>query len=289
MRVIAGVTICIALAGCSMAGPQASADELLKQAVSGLSGTDDFQFSGKASVAVGELPLQEGAAFQGVVQGHNRLSMSFVPGSSPGSLEARQSTNKKNPVVFSRKQTGWVLADSGTKPTGDAVLLMNWSPLYKLEQLNSMKKQVEGSRDETEGRLTIVTAIPEQADATEAVKREWARQAEQLDTDVKLADLKSRVGLTDAQAERLRAELDASITSAKRRLNEAASKLEAESTYRIWVDRVSRLPQKMQIVTVMRYMSDGEMKKETNRIDYSFSGFNGQSSSGKSAVNGTVP
>lgn len=260
------------LAACSLAGMQTDPNEMLKQTISGLSGTDDFQFEGTTSVSVGSLPLQEGITFQGVVTGHNRLTMTFDR--SGGDSAAMLGTDRErtgDPIVFSRKENEWVLAEAGSAESAN--MLLPWSPLYKLEQLNTMDKRVEGDRDAAESRLTVLTVTPAAAETTESVRKQVSRQADALDTDKKLADLRTKLGLSEREAARMKDELDQSVKKTKRMLEEANGSLQASSVYRIWVDRVNRLPQKMQVETEMTYNADGQAKRETTRIDYRFTGY----------------
>ncbi|TNJ67169.1 hypothetical protein FE784_06385 [Paenibacillus hemerocallicola] len=259
-------------AACSLAGMQTEPNEMLKQTISGLSGTDDFLFEGTTSVSVGGLPLQEGITFQGVVTGHNRLSMTFDR--SGGGGAAMLGTDRERteaPIVFSRKENEWVLAEADSEESAN--MLLPWSPLYKLEQLNTMDKQVAGVRDDAENRLTVLTVTPAATETTEAVRKQLSRQAGVLDTDKKLADLRAKHGLSEREAARMKDELDQNVQKTKRLLEEANGSLQASSVYRIWVDRVNRLPQKMQVETEMTYNADGRTKRETTRIDYRFTGY----------------
>ncbi|MEF3309921.1 hypothetical protein PV433_13545 [Paenibacillus sp. GYB004] len=269
--------IAILAEACSLTGMPSDPGELLKQTVSGLSGTDDFRFEGTTSVSVGGLPMQEGASFEGVVNGHNRLSMSFNRGSpGAGTIGAAQAGGTPRSVVFSKSQNEWVVSEANSQ--SDAIVLLPWSPLYKLEQLNTMAKKTESARDEQDTRLTILTVTPETADVTKAVRDQLARQADVLDIDKQLAGLRTRHGLSEAEAARMRGELEQSVLLTKRQLDEAEGSLEAGAVYRIWVDRVSRLPRKMQIETEMKYTSDGQPKTETIRVDYLFTDYNNKKS-----------
>jgi hypothetical protein len=251
---------------------QTDPNEMLKQSISGLSGTDDFQFEGTTSVSVGGFPLQEGITFQGVVTGHNRLSMTFDrSGGGGAAMLAADRERTADPIVFSRKENEWVLAEADSEESAN--MLLPWSPLYKLEQLNTMEKQVAGERDAAESRLTVLTVTPAAGETTETVKKQLSRQAVVLDTDRKLADLRTKLGLSEREAARMKDELDQSVQKTKRLLDEANGSLQASSVYRIWVDRVNRLPQKMQVETEMTYKADGETKRETTRIDYRFTGY----------------
>ncbi|PYI54412.1 hypothetical protein [Paenibacillus flagellatus] len=256
--------------GCSITGMQTEPGELLKQTVSGLSGTDDFRFTGTTNVSVGDRPMQEAAAFEGVVTGHNRLSMKFKRGAGTGAIGA-MGAKSDAPVVFSRKQNEWVLAEPASE--SDASLLLPWSPIFKLEQLNTMAKRVEGARDESDRKLTVLTVTPEPGDVTESVKRQLTRQSGMLDTDKKLSELRTKLGMSEAEASRLKDELDRNVQKTKRQLDEAAGSLQASSVYRIWVGRVDRLPQKMQVETDMSYTVDGQPKREKTRVDYQFTGY----------------
>ncbi|GAA3407161.1 hypothetical protein ACFFNY_00405 [Paenibacillus hodogayensis] len=258
-------------ASCSVAGTEP--DQLLNQTISGLSGTDNFQFHGTTSVGLGDMPMQEGAAFRGAVTGHTRLTMALERGAGSGMIQtALGGESSDRQVVFSRKENGWASAEEAT---GAADMLLPWSPLYKLEQLNTMDKQVERGRDET--KLTVLTVTPDAAEATAGLKEELSRQSEALDTDKKLAELRTKLGLSERQAERLRSELDVSVKRARKLLDEANGSLQAGSVYRIWVDRVSRLPQKMQVETEMTYSADGQPKREKSVIDYEFSSYDQRS------------
>lgn len=268
----AAAAVALPTNACSISGAQTAPDDLLKQTISGLSGTDDFQFRGTTNISVEGLPMQEGAAFQGVVTGHNRLSMTFdrSPGAGSEMIQAAHGgESAADQVVFSRSENGWVLAEAGSQE--DANLLLPWSPLYKLEQLNKMEKQVESARDET--RQTVLTVTPSASAATEAYKTELARQSGVLDTDRKLAELRAKLGLSDREADRLKGELAQSVEKAKRLVEEANGSVQANSVYRIWVDRISRLPQKMQVETSLNYSADGRQKRETTRIDYDFTSY----------------
>ncbi|TMV46090.1 hypothetical protein FE783_27085 [Paenibacillus mesophilus] len=263
----------VLITSCSLTGIQSDPDELLKQTISGLSGTDNFRFEGTTNVSVGGLPMQTGGAFQGVVTGHNRLSMAFdrYGGGGSEALGSAKADREANQVVFNRKENEWVLAESGSEESAN--LLLPWSPLYKLEQLNAMKKRVESARDETESRLTVLTVTPDAAETTDAVRKQLARQAGVLDTDKKLADLRTKHGLSEREAARMKGELDQNVQKTRRLIDEANGSLQANSVYRIWVDRVSRLPQKMQIETEMIYNADGGQKRETTLIDYKFTSY----------------
>lgn len=267
----------VLLAACSLTGLQSDPGELLKQTVSGLSGTDDFRFEGTTSVSVGGLPMQEGASFEGVVNGHNRLSMSFNRGGpGVGTIGATKAGEPARSVVFSKSRNEWVVSEAASQ--SDASVLLPWSPLYRLEQLNTMTKKAESARDENDTRLTVLTVTPDAADVTKSVKDQLARQADVLDIDKQLAGLKARHGLSEADAARMRSELEHSVLQTKQQLEEAGGSLDASSVYRIWVDRVSRLPRKMQIETDMRYSTDGQPKRETIRVDYQFTNYNNKKS-----------
>jgi hypothetical protein len=258
---------------CSLAGMQSDPDEMLKQTISGLSGTDNFRFEGTTNVSVGGSPIQSGGAFQGVVTGHNRLSMTFdrYGGAGSEALGSAKEDREANQVVFSRKENEWVLAEAGSED--NANLLLPWSPLYKLEQLNTMKKRVESARDESESRLTVLTVTPDGSESTDSARKQLARQAGVLDTDKKLADLRAKYGLSEREAARMKGELDQNVQKTRRLIEEANGSLQANSVYRIWVDRVSRLPQKMQVETEMIYNADGGQKRETTLIDYKFTNY----------------
>ncbi|RKN86672.1 hypothetical protein [Paenibacillus ginsengarvi] len=271
----AAVFLCAALlAACSQEGINANPDDLLKQTISGLSGTDDFQFEGTTRIAVGSLPMQAGSSFKGSVAGHNRLVMSFDGDAGGGgtavieSIRARQSGGSET-VVFDRKEKLWTLQDHDSE--GSAAMLLPWSPLYKLEQLNTMDKKVESGRDST--RMTVLTVTPDAAAITNTIKAELSRQAEGVSTDKQLADLRAKFGLTDREAERMRSELDQTVRKTKSSIEEAGSSMQASSVYRIWVDRTSRLPRRMQVETEMNYRSGGQPKQEKTHIDYTFTSY----------------
>lgn len=268
-----GIGVLLA-AGCSVADMRTDPNELLKQTVSGLSGTDNFQFEGTTRVSVGELPMMEGAAFRGAVADHNRLTMQFSRPPDAGVVGTMGQGGDTRPVVFNRKQDEWIVTES--ESDGEANLLLPWSPLLKLEQLNTMAKRVEGARDESDSRLTVLTVTPEPADVTKEVQSQLARQAGMLDTDKRLGELQAKLGLTGQDTVRLKAEVDQSVKRTKQLLDEARTTMQASSVFRIWVDRVSRLPQKMQVETVLEYKADGKPKREKTQVDYRFFGYDGR-------------
>lgn len=262
----------VLITACSLAGMQSDPDELLKQTISGLSGTDNFRFEGTTNVSVGGLPMQTGGAFQGAVTGHNRLSMTFDRGGTGSeALGSAEGDREAEQVVFSRKENEWVLAEAGSEDSAN--MLLPWSPLYKLEQLNAMNKRVESARDESASRLTVLTVTPDAAETTDSVRKQLARQAGVLDTEKKLADLRTKHGLSEREAARMKGELEQNVQKTRRLIEEANGSLQANSVYRIWVDRVSRLPQKMQVETEMMYRAEGGQKRETTLIDYKFTSF----------------
>lgn len=255
-------------AACSFGGVQAEPDELLLQAISGLSGTDDFRFAGTTAVTVGGLPLQREISFQGTVTGHNRLTMTFDREAAGAAMFGSEAAE---PVVFSRRENEWVLAEAGSPESAD--LLLAWNPLHKLEQLGAMKRRVESRKDDDESRLTVLTVTPDDASTTEAARSRLAGQAAMLDTDKLLAGWREKLALSEREAARMKGELEQSVQRARQLVEEADSSLKASSVYRIWIDRVSRLPKKMQVETEMTYTSAGAPKTETTRTDYTFSDY----------------
>ncbi|MEF3303947.1 hypothetical protein [Paenibacillus sp. GYB003] len=256
----------------ALTGAQADPEALLAQTISGLSGTDDFQFEGTTGVSVGRYPMQAGASFRGSVTGHNKLTMSFDGGPEGGSAvieSMRAGQDARAQVVFNRKENGWTPTEPASE--GSAALLLPWSPLYKLEQLNTMRKRVESGRDET--GLTVLTITPDEAETTKTVKDQLARQTELLAADRQLADLRAKFGLTEREAGRMKAELEQSVEKARNRIAEAGESIRAGSVYRIWIDRTTRLPVRMQVETDMNYTADGQPKQEKNRIDYKFTSY----------------
>lgn len=267
-----GVLLSLLLApACAWTGPGSNADDLLIQTVSGLSGTDHFTFEGTTQVSVSGLPLQEVASFEGTVTGHNRLSMTFRQDPGPDSIGAKRAPSAGQAVVFDRSRNEWIVTSAASE--SEANLLLLWNPLYKLEQLNKMSKRTESEQDASERRLTLLTVTPDPSDVTSAAKEQLMRQAGLLDPARKLAEMKQELGLSDQEASRMKGDLERSVQEAKRQLDEAVGSLSASAVYKIWVDRITRLPQKMQVVTDMRYTSAGQPKQETIRVDYRFSGF----------------
>lgn len=258
------------LAACALGGMQTNPNDLLKQTISGLSGTDDFRFEGTTNVSIGDLPVQKGASFQGVVTGHNRLSITYNHGDGAGPiwLGAAEADRQMNQAVFSRKENEWVLTEAGSE--SGASMLLPWSPLYKLEQLNAMEKRVESARDASNSRLTVLTATPDERHTTQMIRKQLTQQAGLLNTDKKLGDLQTKHGLSERQTARLKGELEQNVQKTKQLVEQASDSLQATSVYRIWVDRINRLPQKMEVETEMTYVMDGRQKKESTRIDYTF-------------------
>jgi hypothetical protein len=259
---------CYALSGCAW-GTAQGPEDLLRQAVSGLAGTDDFQFKGTASLAIGENEPQESAVFEGKVTGHNELVMTFGK-SRNGSANAQSAENGKQ-AILSRRNGQWVVLES--ESSLEAELMLHWNPLSKLESLNAMAKQVSSEPDGKDGKRTIVTVLPDDSDLTELYRTRLAEQMAALDADRKLAELRERHNLSSQEAENMRPELERNLEAVRKRLEEAANSLQAREEYRIGIDRASKLPLDMEIRSQLSYSEGGMPKKEKAHIRYEFTGY----------------
>jgi hypothetical protein len=266
------------VSACSLGTMRSDPDELLQQAISGLSGTDDFRFTGTTNVSVGDYPMQKGTTFVGTVTGHNRLAMKVADDTAAGAghLASAGVGTAGQEAVYSKRNDRWVAADSETGAARASGMLLPWSPLYKLEQLNETEKTVQSAKDGANSRLTVLTVVPDARSATEQERQLLAAQAEQLDTNKQLGELQHQLGLSERQAALLRSELEQNVQKAKRLVDQANDSIQAASVYRIWIDRISRLPQKMEVETKLEYVLDGQPKQETTRIDYTFTDFQKQ-------------
>ena len=266
---------CYALSGCAW-GTAQEPEDLLRQAVSGLAGTDDFQFRGTASLAIGENEPQESAVFEGKVTGHNELVMTFGK-SRNGSANAQSAENGKQ-AILSRRNGQWVVLETAASPL-EAELMLQWNPLSKLESLNAMAKQVSGEPDGNDSKKTVVTVLPDDSDLTELYRTRLAEQMAALDADRKLAELRERHNLSSQEAEEMRPELERNLEAVRKRLEEAANSLQAREEYRIGIDRASKLPLDMEIITQLSYSEGGVPKKEETHFRYEFTGYGSQNGS----------
>lgn len=269
---IAVLGIAFFVVACSLTdGSGGSAAKMLQQTISGLSGQDDFRFEGTMGAAVGQKPLQTAFGFSGSVHGHNRLSMQMSSGVTPANEQKGAET-----LSFVRKNGEWTHDSAnavGAAELGDMLLMT--SPIYMLEQLNRMDKTVQGEQDPNDRKLLTLTAIPSVEAATETAKSYMLRPTGALDTEIKLATLRQRAGLSARDADKLRETLDREVAQMRRRVEEAGSTLRAESVYRIVMDRNTRLPREMRIDTDMTYTENGTEKHEHLQFDYTFTEYGG--------------
>lgn len=265
------LSLCLA-GGCGLR--PTDPDRLFDNAVSGLSGKDNFAFVGQTQHSLNGLPPQRGISFRGTVTGHNQLMMEAVPsdqGTGSANLQPLYAVKRRkgnDTVQLNRTQEEWIVSES--PQAGEAEQLIRWNPLSHLERLNVMNKQVATEQGARVQGMTVLAVHPDSAEVSAMLQDDLTTQLQTLDPDRKLKELQQKLQLSDKQTAAMRGEIENSLAEARKKVEEMKGSLKAESTYRLGIDRRSNLPKTMQVVTVMHYMSEGKPKDETTEVTYTF-------------------
>ncbi|MFK7695259.1 hypothetical protein [Paenibacillus sp. HJGM_3] len=260
------------LAGCGLQGTDPQT--VLDHAVSGLSGKDNFAFTGKTQLSMGGLPPVPGISFRGMVSGHNQLLMQVVAGeTTDGTLSPKQvelsRRSKGATVQLSRSKDEWIVSEG--PEAAEAGQLVRWNPLSHLERLNVMPKQVSREKGASVPSGTIVLNVtPDAGEVAARLRADLDAELQTLTADRKLQELQQRLQLSDKTTAAMRGEVEKSLADSRAKVEEMKNSLKAESVYRIGVDRKSNLPVSMQVMTKLHYNSGGAPKDETTEVTYAF-------------------
>ena len=232
---------------------QQEADEILRLGLSALSGKDQFAFQGiHQSVTVG-LPPDSEVRFEGVVNQHHKVYLRFV-----------QNGNKR-PVANQSVSNGQWISLNEKQPSP----YREFNPLAHISDLKQLKKEVENAPNKEISGAQKVRVILDEG----ALKK---RMIGKLGLDVeayfsqKMAGAQGNRGLGERELSIIRRELEEKTKNWKEQLEEIKGTLRVQGEYLLWIDRTSKLPVRMDTITVFRYESGGEEREEKFIHSYRF-------------------
>jgi len=262
----------IAAAACGMA-ERTDPEAALDQAVAGLARAESFAFSGKAEIAVDGVTVQSQSPIDGMVADQNRMYMRIgIDAGTPLSGVRDAGGMSAHGIVYKRSERGWVPAGADlASPPG---VFAGWNPVEKLEQLGGLNKTVTVVRDAEDADTLTLEAVVAPEDAAALIRRELAERSAQAVSEDRIREFQNKYGLSDEEAGRLRSELAAVTERAGREMEAMTNTLQAELSYRLQLDRSTRLPQKMTIHLGLQYRAGERDHRESVKADYEFRDFN---------------
>jgi hypothetical protein len=145
----------------------------------------------------------------------------------------------------------------------------------KLEQLQTLHKQVTLDAKESNAKTRVLVAKADSGDIKQLVESQLRTEQQQLSAR-KLAEITRGSKLSTAQEQRLNADLQAVVQKANAELEQLIGTLAVDADYTLWVDAATNLPQHMVMQTRMRYQLQGKPIDETNVTSYTFKDYDKQ-------------
>jgi hypothetical protein len=236
----------IANAGCSgIGGP--SADELLGGAVQTLTATAaaNLAFQGTSQTSVSGYALPEAPAFEGRVTGGNKLVLRVQPepgAAAPGAADA-----------------------AAAELAGQRL-----NPLPWLDRLPQLRRQAVLDASASDASVAVVRVSADPAQVRQLAAGELQRQGDRLQQRVQAELAAEPKGLGPVQAAARRSELQSIAAEGAARLQEMLASLQADGSFRFWIERSTRKPIRMEVETRLKYRSGGADREETGVTTYAF-------------------
>ncbi|WP_230191924.1 hypothetical protein [Paenibacillus sp. CECT 9249] len=225
----------LATAGCTLFSPQP--EKLFSMALSGLSGVDDFTFSGNVKSLSGHssAPLQH-LEFEGVVRNHKQIAV------------RGQGINSKQTNVSER-----------------------WNPLVQMEAIHASRKTVSLLEDQSGRGFAVLEIVLNPEDAKELLGRQLRDEMDKLSAP--LLQTSSRPVLSAAETKRLRSELADVVNQGRNQLEQMLKDAQVDTTYTLWIHRKTNLPHRLVSVTASRYKAEGTDRREELITDAYFKNY----------------
>jgi hypothetical protein len=235
---------CIAwFTACS--NPSDAPETILDHAIAAMLETEKFAFQGHSQVHVAGITVLNHVTFEGLVSNDEQQYMKV---------------NKANNHLLPEGSS----FDEHTELSG------NWNPLRQLQLLKSFKSAVNINNELSTAAITVIEATVNPQEITKNLKNELQQQKRSFALEPYIRDLQIRYPLTEKELEAMRAEMQQSITAAGSKLDEMLQTFAAASDYRLWVDRSTGLPKKMEVSTDFQYMIGGKDRQETLKSEFIF-------------------
>jgi hypothetical protein len=255
----------IANAGCSgIGGP--SADELLGGAVQTLTATAaaNLAFQGTSQTSVSGYALPEAPAFEGRVTGGNKLVLRVQPepgAAAPGAADAE--------TVLTRG-AGGAWAPGAADAAAAELAGQRLNPLPWLDRLPQLRRQAVLDASASDASVAVVRVSADPAQVRQLAAGELQRQGDRLQQRVQAELAAEPKGLGPVQAAARRSELQSIAAEGAARLQEMLASLQADGSFRFWIERSTRKPIRMEVETRLKYRSGGADREETGVTTYAF-------------------
>lgn len=145
---------------------------------------------------------------------------------------------------------------------GGGTLAPDWNPVDKLLQLETIGRKAEWEKGDPTGQGRALAVSVDREQWTKLVVEQWNQELRSIADDQSAKLTKARSELRPADADRLKAEVDAKLAEAGARLEALKTQVTADGRYRIQLDRSSGLPQQLTIETTLRYQKNGQPTEE---------------------------
>ncbi|MGF7048485.1 hypothetical protein J2T13_002993 [Paenibacillus sp. DS2015] len=254
------------LTSCNLLPNGRTPDELFQLTLSGLTGSDNFTFTGESALRRNEqVKFQEHFAFEGQVKNHDELTMhSILPiQSTRVAAEQQKSSKTQNQSTDLRLSNGRWVQTSNTD-IGENQVLARLNPLDQLEGIKKLKKAIKEEGGAARGTKVLrIELDPEDA-------RTW------LDTQLSdemnhLRNEATSDQLNDSSKSKLQKELDQIWREGKEQMKVMLEQAEVGTVYHLTMDRTSNLPLRLTSESKIAYKDvEGNKQTETLISDVTF-------------------
>jgi hypothetical protein len=261
--------VCIFLTACGEIG-QGNEGQLLTNSITALNNKEQYAFTGLTQILSSGVTVQASQQFEGFLIGGDQLFVRpMVDTAAVSGNVTKAGASSGQLLTFKRTNEEWIPA---TGQTGvESEKYRQWNPASKLRELEAADNKTvrydhEQAKQPNEHVLLVELADPEM---TTIVADSLKSQHSQLSLERQLELARTR-GLSEAELGQLAKELQQVISRSQTSLDEMLGSLKAQGTYRLWIDRTTRLPRKLTAETNMTYAQGGAQRQETVRAEFEF-------------------
>ncbi len=243
-----------AFTGCAIHDVQ-SPEVMLEQSLAQLKEQDTYTFQGNTQKSISGITFQEPLGFEGAVQGQEKIIIRHITRGGNQDISGGLSEREQ---LYVRNHEGWTLQDD--KQSTDDVSFFELNPLETVDLILNHVKQAEWD-----------TSMPNTTMQLIKVDLEGEGFRSKLIEELKAQQSRLTVRGQAQSSSQVRQKAEQLLNEANQQLNEMLTSLQVEPQAMVWLDENSKFPSKLQLLTTLKYVRNGQPQTETLTTTYIFS------------------